>query len=159
MNVAERLERLEDRAALGELVVRYFHAVDARAFDALVGLFLADGEFRHPGGAVRGAAELEAFYREQLARWPATYHYGHGHVVEIAGDRARGLVDAHAEHVEDGTCVVAGLRYEDEYARTPEGWRFAARTLHIRYFLPWEKLGAAYRHSARFAEAPTALAP
>jgi hypothetical protein len=157
VTVADRLDRIEARFELQDLVAAYFHAVDARKFDELVSLFLPDAEFRHPGGSVRGAAALESFYREQLARWPATYHYSHAHVVELGEGTATGLVDAHAEHADEGTCVVAGLRYEDRYARDAGRWRFAARTLHIRYFLPWEKLGTSYRHSASFAAAPTAL--
>lgn len=157
MTVADRIAGIEARFELQDLVAAYFHAVDARKFGELVSLFEADAEFRHPGGSVRGTEALESFYREQLSRWPATYHYSHAHVVDVAGDSATGLVDAHAEHAEDGTCVVAGLRYEDRYARAGGRWRFASRQLHIRYFLPWGKLGTSYRHSASFAAAPTFL--
>jgi hypothetical protein len=68
----------------------------------------------------------------------------------IEGDRAHGLVDAHAEHGADGTCVLAGIRYVDVYRRAASGWRFQERELQIRYFLPWAKLGALYHLGKRF---------
>ena len=78
----------------------------------------------------------------------STYHYVHSQVVEVlGGDRASAVVDAHAEHAMDGTCVLAGIRYVDAYHRAPGGWRFQERELRIRYFLPWQKLGQRYQHS------------
>jgi hypothetical protein len=86
-----------------------------------------------------------------LGRYEATYHYVHSQVVDgLRPGAARAIVDAHAEHALDGSCVLAAIRYADVYRRGPDGWRFAERELQIRYFLPWQKLGTRYRHSELF---------
>jgi hypothetical protein len=46
--------------------------------------------------------------------------------------------------------VVAGIRYDDRYVREDGRWLLNARTLQIRYFLPWEKFADRYRHNPAF---------
>jgi hypothetical protein len=153
--VDERLARIEARLELSDLVGRYCRLVDGRDYAGVAALFAADASFHYPGGSA-ARADLEEFFAGQLTQYEATYHYTHAHLVELAGDdAASGSVDAHAEHAVDGACVVAGIRYEDEYVRDAGEWRFGRRTLQIRYFLPVDKLGTAYRHSSRFPR-PTA---
>jgi len=151
----DRIERLEARFELADLAVRYCHLLDAKEFDRVVTLFDEDASFTTPSGTVTGRAELAAFFARQLSRYDAWWHYPHSHVVDfVDAGAASGVVEAHAEHAQDGVCVVAGIRYEDEYRRGDDGWRFAARTLQIRYFLPSDRLATAYRHSAAFPLLP-----
>lgn len=147
----QRLEAVESRLALGDLVARYFDCVDRKDVAGVVADFVADGEFLYPGGGARGRSELGAFWTENL-RWPFTYHYPHAHVVELeGGNAARGYVDAHAEHQQDGGCVVAALRYLDEYVREDGRWLFLRREIRFRYFLPVVKLSTpSYRLSPTF---------
>jgi hypothetical protein len=150
VSTADRLERIEARLELSDLVARYCRLVDGRDFPGVAALFTADASFHYPGGAAT-RPELEEFFAAQLLRYDATYHYTHAHLVELTGEStATGSVDAHAEHALEGNCVLAGIRYEDEYVREAEGWRFGRRTLQIRYFLPADRLATAYRHSAGF---------
>ena len=82
----ERLERVESRFALGDLVARYFDAVDRRDVSAVVQDFVVDGEFSYPGGGARGRDELHAFWTDNM-RWEFTYHYPHAHVVQFFPQR------------------------------------------------------------------------
>jgi ketosteroid isomerase-like protein len=147
----ERLAQVEARFALGDLVARYFDCVDRRDVAGVVADFAPDGEFSYPGGSARGRADLHAFWSANL-RWDFTYHYPHAHVVRFTGPTiASGYVDAHAEHQQDGGCVVAALRYVDEYVLRDGRWVFQRRDLRFRYFLPVEKLSTpSYRLSATF---------
>ena len=151
MTLEERVALLETRQELSDLVARYCHLIDARDFAGAAGLFEPDGSFTVPDERSTGRDAVREFLRKQLERYEFTYHYVHSQVLEaIESDRARAVVDAHAEHGEDGVCVLAGIRYVDVYRRSESGWRFQERELRIRYFLPWQKLGARYHRSKRF---------
>lgn len=151
MTVEERVALLEARYELSDLVARYCHLIDARDYTGASELFDEDASFTVPDQRTTGRDAVRAFLQTQLERYEFTYHYVHSQVIDaIEGDRARGVVDAHAEHGEDGTCVLAGIRYVDAYRRAASGWRFQERELQIRYFLPWEKLGTRYHRGRRF---------
>lgn len=151
MNLEERVALLEARNELSDLVARYCHMIDARDYAGASELFDEDASFTVPDERTTGRDAVRAFLQTQLERYEFTYHYVHSQVIDtIEGDRARGVVDAHAEHGEDGTCLLAGIRYVDVYRRGASGWGFQERELQIRYFLPWEKLGTRYHRSRRF---------
>lgn len=151
-DLEERIFALEARLDLAELAARYCHRIDAGDYAGAAALFAPDGILAVPDGRLsRGRAAIEAFLTEQLSAYQSTYHYVHGQVLDgPIGADASGVVDAHAEHAQDGTCVLAGIRYADVYVQGPAGWRFARRDLQIRYFLPWQQLDSRYRRSDRF---------
>jgi SnoaL-like protein len=152
MNLDERVALLEARNELSDLVARYCHLIDGRDFAGASELFDEDASFTVPDERTTGRDAVRAFLQTQLERYEFTYHYVHSQVIDaIEGDRAHGVVDAHAEHGEDGTCVLAGIRYVDAYRRAASGWRFQERELQIRYFLPWGKLGTRYHLGKRFS--------
>jgi SnoaL-like domain len=118
MNLEERVALLEARNELSDLVARYCHLIDGRDFAGASELFDEDASFTVPDERTTGRDAVRAFLQTQLERYEFTYHYVHSQVIDaIEGDRAHGVVDAHAEHGEDGTCVLAGIRYVDAYRR------------------------------------------
>ena len=149
-DLLRRLGRLEARAEIQDLVARYFHAVDARAYADVAALFARDGRIETPSGlGATGTAELTAFFETRLSNYELTYHYPHSELIRLTDDgTATGIVDAHAEHGIDGACVIAAVRYDDAYVMEDGAWRFARRTLSFRYFLPWDQLATAYREGA-----------
>lgn len=139
-----RVGRLEIRIELGRLVARYGHALDTKDWDAAAQCFADDGELTI-GGTTSGRGEIKDLLATSLGRYEFTFHYPHSQIFDIADDRhAHGLVTAHAEHGLDGTCMLAGLRYEDEYVDQGGHWRFARREVDIRYLLAWPELGHAF---------------
>lgn len=94
------------------------------------------------GAEVRGAPEIERFYREQvvvdsLGR-PRTRHLVTNHSIELdpTGTRARG--DSYFTVLQKPAgkslqIVVTG-RYEDEFACANGEWRFVSKTIHADYF-------------------------
>ncbi len=160
VSAAERLAAVEARLDLADLAARWCHLIDARAFDEAAALCTDDGVLRTPDHEVAGPKAIAAFLRETLDRYASTYHYVHSHVVHRLDPlRAAATADAHAEHGEEETCVLAGIRYADSYRREAADapWCFSLRTLQIRYFLPWSALADRYRQARRFpAEGPPA---
>ena len=51
MTVEDRVRRLEDRAALDDLIVRYFLAADGDDMDGIRASFTPDATFASSGGA------------------------------------------------------------------------------------------------------------
>lgn len=123
------------RAELRALVEEYAVITDAYDYDAWVALFTADGEF-----APRNAGESEPFViwkGEQLAdvlhnndQWERTFHMIGNHQVSFDDpERPKGVTYCLAHHKYRGEpkAYVMLMRYYDEYVRTADGWRFAAR--------------------------------
>jgi uncharacterized protein (TIGR02246 family) len=136
---------------LRALVDAYAAAADDGDGDALAALFTPDGTFvAHQRGTdkvlrdLAGAEQLRTLVGG-LAPFEQTQHLmATHHVTACDGERAQGVVEAEAHHLVDrgnGTeDLVMHLRYEDEYALTDAGWRFARRAMRIRWatWLPVE---------------------
>ncbi|MBO0675946.1 nuclear transport factor 2 family protein [Mycolicibacterium sp. S2-37] len=139
MNVA-----LVDRLALADLVHLYAAAVDDRRFDDVARLFTETAELRLPDppralepvrvlhghdGVHSAMAALSGVERTQHAIVGEVYAEGG------RADYALGRITCVAHHwtVAGGaaTDLVWHLRYDDEYQRTPAGWRFHGRALTV----------------------------
>jgi hypothetical protein len=144
-DLACRVAALEAREQIRELVMVYCHLLDARDLGGVAGLFSRDGAFVTPGTSAKGQATIEAFYAERMGKFDFTFHYPHTHVITLqSGGQAAGTVTQHAEHGIDGVCVLAGLRYDDEYVWEDDAWRFARREISMKYYLPWGSMGTDY---------------
>ena len=135
---AARLQQLEDRFALQDLVAAYCRAIDDRDLETFISLFTEDGRMRHQDGAmdVSGRDALRAYYAERFPTYGVTFHYPHAQRVTFnSDDEATGWVSAHAEMDLGGEFVLAAFRYSDRYARDEGQWRFAERVLACWYYM------------------------
>lgn len=129
--------RFEDRAAIAEVLALYCERVDEYDIDAVAALFTEDcltdyGPGR--GGQVTGRAAVRDRIATGQAQFRRTHHQlGQSRVVFDSAnpDRANAVTYVTASHEEwDGRQWRAHLRYVDALARTPAGWRLAARRVH-----------------------------
>jgi hypothetical protein len=146
--IEDRLRRVEDRLAIGELVSTYGILLDNREYEAVGELYTEDARFWHHVGPtdIRTRRGIVDFYRERLAPVGPTYHFHHGHVVTFEDDsHARGTLAAHAELGIGGRMVFVGLRYHDAYVKGDDGrWRFSERENRFHYFMPADELPQRY---------------
>jgi ketosteroid isomerase-like protein len=127
-------------AEIRRLVDAYALAMDRRDLEAFPRLFVPDGALvvRAPGrekplGIFQGPGPdgvgLIARLLGDLYR--ATLHHITTHEATIDGDRATGTTYCLAYHVVDGAdggaLETLGVRYEEEFVRTTEGWRIRVR--------------------------------
>jgi ketosteroid isomerase-like protein len=138
MSATDPLVRaLADAEAIRDLARRYAHYVWQGELEALTDLFAEDGEM-DPGTRppIRGRAALLAGFREMLTVGDVFLPFVQQHVVDLAGDVANGTcyIDLRAE-VRGASMIGAGW-YADRYVRTPAGWRFQARKIELRFFVP-----------------------
>lgn len=150
LTLEQRIQRLEDRAALDELIGRYSIARDTRDLAGLIGFFTPDAEFHRAGAVVRGREEITAFFEKSMERYSTTLHTVHTRNYDwVSDDEVHGVVNGHAELALDGRLVVAATRYDDVYARHGGQWLIKIRSLRFMYASPIEELGTLWSNDQR----------
>jgi hypothetical protein len=120
--------------AITDLIARYAVLVDTQRWDAVERLFTADAriDFTTFGAPVMNPAELHRFLAASLPGFRRTQHLMGLPVIDVDGDTASARTPCLNPMVSDGRGTspvwLIGLWYDDELRRTPEGWRFTART-------------------------------
>lgn len=128
------MTEVEDKLAIGELIARYPRAVDEQRLDELDELFTPDAtiDFSAFGGPTDTPAGVKPFLQESLGLFRRTQHMMGLPLISLDGDRAHARTPCTNPMVlanDDGTTslMLIGLWYDDEFVRTPDGWRFTAR--------------------------------
>ncbi|MPY48154.1 nuclear transport factor 2 family protein [Streptomyces acidicola] len=136
-----RIRRLEDRAAIEDLVIRYFLAADDNDLETLGSTFAPDAEFLM-GGGFSGGSDRESivrFIKEDRATMGVTVHTQNFTLLTFHDDdHADGVVGAHLELARGGTTVYGAVRYLDDYVRADAGWQIKRRELAVLHVGPWE---------------------
>ncbi len=137
---ADALQRLADRIALEDLVIRYANAIDRGDFDGLDDVFLADAyiDYRAMGGIDGPYPKVKAWLPQALGAFPGYMHLVGNFDFRIDGDTASGRVACFNPMVvpnpEGGSdTMFLGLWYIDEYRRTADGWRISRRSEEKSY--------------------------
>jgi ketosteroid isomerase-like protein len=135
----QRVQRIEDEAAIERVILDYAVTLDARDFDAYVALFAEQGVWQNGNTIRTGPDEI----REMLVGLYGAPDPGYVNTesfrivanveIELAGDRAT----ARSRHLtimrgDEGapTPVLTGL-YEDEFIREAGTWKILRRVDHV----------------------------
>ena len=137
-DLAERIQKIEDRAAIADLAVRYCVAIDDGDYDGLLEMYTEKATM----GEMVGRQEVVDLLRTIRADYGRTIHIPEAHTIALVDDtHATGLVLSHAELDIQHTTVHTYIRYYDEYERGEDGtWRFANRTLKFAYAVPFAQM-------------------
>jgi uncharacterized protein (TIGR02246 family) len=135
---AARLQRLEDREQITELLTAYGATLDRRDFAAFGQLFAEDAEYGSgPGTPTRGRAAIQAQLEKVLTSNPSNLPGPNHHIffnpsIQVDGDHAR----AHSlgaytvpEKAGNTTQMVFFVAYDDEFVRIGGKWLFKRRTI------------------------------
>jgi hypothetical protein len=142
-DLESRLRRLEDRAELEDLVVRYFVASDDDDYETLASTFASDGTFSagiFPGGAGRDAV-VECLRSGRNMMGPTIHTPSYTLFDFQSENRASGLVGAHLELSIGEQTIFAAVRYIDEYEKNNGRWQFKRREMRTIHAGPWEEVG------------------
>jgi len=129
--LAARIQRIEDTAAIERLLLDYGRTLDARNFKAYSRLFAKDGVWSGGMGTVQSPAAIQAFMEKAIPGPNAVhnYHMLSNFVIDVAGDTATAW--SRWQFVVPGpnnTAVVAQSgRYEDTLVREDGTWKFKRR--------------------------------
>jgi ketosteroid isomerase-like protein len=133
-----RLQRVEDRWAINDLLVDYGTTTDDRDLEELGALYTEDAVFVGTHGEMQGRAAIVDYYEERLASFGASYHIPYSHKVDFVSDvEARGLMLGAAELAVDGQAFWVAMRYHDHYVKGDDArWRFRERRIEMLYAMP-----------------------
>ena len=123
----------EDHQAIVAVTLAYAWALDSREWQALDDVFTPDATAELLGRPSDGREAIVSRITRSLSRFDSTQHIVTNHQIAVTGDMATCRCYLQAQHVSQGdggpdNFTIAG-RYEDELARTPEGWRITHRVL------------------------------
>jgi hypothetical protein len=126
------LEEISDRLEIQQLLVDYSTAIDQRRFDDLDRVFTADAyiDYRAMGGIDGAYPDVKAWLAQILPNFPAYAHLLGNFAIQIEGDTASSRTLCLNPMVlggEKNKVLFCGLWYEDEFVRTPDGWRMTRR--------------------------------
>ena len=135
-----RVDRLEAREAIRELVTKYAVACDEHDIPRLQNLFTEDAVFKSPSSFMEasGREAIASMFIEVLKTRGPGYHWTHDLIVEHGEDRdtATGIVYSHAETTPNGVVSIAAMKYRDSYRRESGVWYFSEREIHFFYYVP-----------------------
>lgn len=128
----QRLAVLEDTEAIRSLKARYLACCDAKDPVGMRACF-ADGEVAIDYGVVgrfdRADALVEIFKQIGCHPHMVEMHHGANPQITLRGDdHAEGRWGLHYQliNTQDNTLTQLGAYYEDEYKKTPAGWKISA---------------------------------
>ena len=153
-DLKRRIDRLESRFAIEELVSAYCEACDEHDIPRLGALFAEDAVYGSPSGVLRSVgrdAIVEMFVRAFKVRGPG-YHWTHDLVIRFDDNNpeaAAGTVASHAETCVNGVSSLAAMKYDDEYRRIDGQWLFASRSIRFLYYVPVENYRDALKSKQR----------
>ena len=142
MTIEQRVQQLEDRIAVRELIDQYAFCADNRDARGQMAIFTGDTNFevymdeklQAPSQVVRGRKNLFPVF-DDLNQYFSTMHFNGQSTINVAGDRAIATTYCRAYHlkVQDDLqkFMIAGIRYYDIMVKQDGGWFFAERKLKV----------------------------
>jgi 3-phenylpropionate/cinnamic acid dioxygenase small subunit len=136
-----RIDELESRAALRDLVTDYCLGFDNRDWDRFIAIWHADAvwEIGPPFGTFTGHEGIrEAVFEILYPVWRETHHLTSNLRLSFSDpDHARGVcnVDCMGATADDVVQMISAT-YTDDFERREGNWRIAKRNVVIHYFNP-----------------------
>jgi len=144
-DVSQRVQRLEDRAALKALVDTFSVLADRKDVQSQTLLFTEDATVDSYSGdqqtsSLKGRQQIGDAFSAFLANFETVYHMNGQQTVALQGDRATGTAYSTVVLIgKEGDRTIrntAGVIYNDEYVRRGDRWLIAKRVSH---FMWWDR--------------------
>ncbi len=146
MNIEQEIQLQRDIRAIAELKATYCNCADggwdrpSHNPEKVSALFIQDGVW---DGGVFGRYEgREAIYGyfKDCQRFPLGYHFVGNPIIKVDGDSAKGNWHLMAAlNIDDNKGIFIGGIYDDEFVRTPEGWRFKELKVTTAFYRIYEE--------------------
>ncbi len=138
------LERMAIERSCERLMVEYCHLVDHGQAAKIADLFTDDGVWKSPAATMSGREQVrKGFERRQAQTERMSRHVCNNMLVSVLdADNAEGTVyltlfrhdgdEARKVSPLDGQPEIVG-EYRDRFRKTPDGWRFTHREIHVSF--------------------------
>jgi len=136
-DLARRIGVLEDIEAIRTLRMRYHYNINECLFERMPDLFTDDAivDFGHIGRA-EGRAEIADLFLRIPRNLEFVKQFIHNHLVDVDGDDATGVSYLDARYAANGDSVMVAAKFDERYARTPQGWRIRHCRLELYFSAP-----------------------
>lgn len=140
-DLATRVRRLEDIEAIRQLKAHYCYACDDNYHaEKLAGLFTEDGVW--DGGALGkavGRDQIRRFFERSPEVIPFAVHMVTNPLIEVDGDTGTGVwyLFQAASYAPENTPLWGSARYDEEYVREADGWKFKSLRLTSHFWTPF----------------------
>ena len=143
-SIGQRVQQLEDRIAIRELIDQYSYCADTRDAQGQMALFtedtnfevFMDGKSATPTQVINNRRDLFPVF-DNLNTYVATMHFNGQSTIKLDSRRATGITYCRAYHlkIEDGAqkLMIAGIRYYDAMVKQNGTWLFAERKLKVSW--------------------------
>ncbi len=129
-----RIQRIDDRMAIEQLLMEYGRAVDNRDFASFAALFTDDGEWKGAQGSYHGPKQIQESMEKMFTAAAAdipkgkNFHLLTNVIIDLHGDHATASSKFifYKTNGAKPEAEVAG-RYEDRLVRIGGSWRFQQR--------------------------------
>jgi len=120
----------DDVIEIQQLYARYNTAIDTGDGATFGGLFVPEGVFNPGHTLCEGQAAISEFAVKTHEAMPLMRHNATNIVVDGEGDQATGSAFLLGYLAGSSYKVITTGRYQDELAKTADGWRFTERVYH-----------------------------
>jgi ketosteroid isomerase-like protein len=141
-DLMQRIQRLEDTAALKKLVDSFSNLADQKDIDKQILLFTEDATVESYFGSqlvssLAGREQIGAAFAGYLANFDTVYHHNGQQTVEIQGNTATGVSYCLVVLIgmDKGKRIqnTSGVYYHDHYVRRGAEWLIARRVSHFTW--------------------------
>ena len=139
-SLEQRIQELADREEIRELIATYAHrmAHGPAASDLFTddGVYVNRGMNDTPPSEVRGREALDRHYCDRTGWAERPMPMIHNHILEVAGDEARGICSVEIRLGARGESIIASGYYQDRFRRENGRWLFAERDIALFHWVP-----------------------
>ncbi|MDP6707364.1 MAG: nuclear transport factor 2 family protein [Alphaproteobacteria bacterium] len=135
-----RVQEQADTEAIRRLRNRYHQCINDGLYDEIPLLFTEDAslDFSYIG-KTQGRAKITKFFAVTPDVLPFIKQFIHNHIIDIDGDGGTGVSYMEARTVNKGIAYVVAGRYDDEYVREADGWKFKTMNFEAYYTVPHDQ--------------------
>ena len=142
LSLEQRIQRLEDQAAIKRLIDTFSNLADDKNVASQMPLFTEDATVDTYFGdtlfaSMRGREQIGQVFSDFIANFPALYHINGQMTLDIDGDRASSTHYCLVVLVSDDQCKkfknFNGVIYKDEYVRHDGQWLIASRVARFTW--------------------------
>ena len=137
--IEQRVQQLEDREEIRELIAKYCHGVDGRDEDLFMSIWSEDAKYLI-GAQFGDHIGIDAIREILHGLWGAfteMHHWATNVVIELDGDTAKARVNADVTGTDTkGRALMFAATYTDELRRIDGRWKFTVRDIDLHYMTP-----------------------
>jgi ketosteroid isomerase-like protein len=150
-DVETEIRKLSDRAAISDLVLRYFRGVNTSDPKLIASCFTDDAMLVSGGQTMKGRKAIEDYFTDWVRttgsggkgvmKRAVSTPYGMNLEITLDGDRASSTSAGMAIHAgtrdDAGMVTVRGTYYRDQFVRTADGWKISDRYHGAHWASEW----------------------